>query len=218
MIKRGEVDERLAWRRDAQPWMLINLVLALRSLGDDAQANRVSRMALELPSDYTSNYHRLWLALDKRYPATATPHRNKRKTWMRRPLMRRINTCIVCWNCCCLCSRPRRPNVRRRSAAPADFSMSPYRRCHRSKTIVLRYARRIVAASAVWHTRSAAWRRGRGPFGATVVLCCRPPRRAGGVNPLWNMQGVYTPARLDGRGSDSLLLLYIVAIEILLIA
>jgi tetratricopeptide (TPR) repeat protein len=52
-------------RRDAQPWMLINLAIALRGLGDHTSANPVSRRALELPSDYTSKYHRLWLALDE---------------------------------------------------------------------------------------------------------------------------------------------------------
>jgi tetratricopeptide (TPR) repeat protein len=52
-------------RRDAQPWMLVNLAIALRGLGDDAQANRASRQALELPEDYTSKYHRVWLALDE---------------------------------------------------------------------------------------------------------------------------------------------------------
>jgi tetratricopeptide (TPR) repeat protein len=52
-------------RRDAQPWMLVNLAIALRGLGDDAQANRVSRQALELPDDYTSKFHRVWLALDE---------------------------------------------------------------------------------------------------------------------------------------------------------
>jgi hypothetical protein len=44
--------------------MLINLAISLRGLGDDAQANRVSRRALELPADYTTPYHRTWLAFD----------------------------------------------------------------------------------------------------------------------------------------------------------
>jgi hypothetical protein len=51
-------------RRDLQPWMLINLALSLRGLGDDAQANEVSRHAGELPPDYTSPYHQTWLAFD----------------------------------------------------------------------------------------------------------------------------------------------------------
>jgi len=66
-------------RRDAQPWMLINLVLALRGLGDDAQANRVSQRALELPEDYTSNYHRLWLALDEALAGRANEARSRLK-------------------------------------------------------------------------------------------------------------------------------------------
>jgi hypothetical protein len=51
-------------RADLSPWMLINLAIAQRSLGWDAAANQVSRRALELPADYTSVYHRIWLALD----------------------------------------------------------------------------------------------------------------------------------------------------------
>jgi tetratricopeptide (TPR) repeat protein len=52
-------------RDEAQPWMLINLVLALRALGRDDEANRVSRRALELHPDYTTPYHLIWLALDE---------------------------------------------------------------------------------------------------------------------------------------------------------
>ena len=51
-------------RRDLQPWMLINLAISLRGLGDDGQANEVSHHALELPPDYTSPYHQTWLAFD----------------------------------------------------------------------------------------------------------------------------------------------------------
>ncbi|HEY7310169.1 MAG TPA: tetratricopeptide repeat protein [Gemmataceae bacterium] len=51
-------------RAEAQSWMLINLVLSLRGIGDDAQANAVSRQALELKPDYTTPYHRTWLAFD----------------------------------------------------------------------------------------------------------------------------------------------------------
>ncbi len=51
-------------RGDAQPWMLINLVLSLRALGRLDEANRVSRRAMELPPDYTTPYHVTWLALD----------------------------------------------------------------------------------------------------------------------------------------------------------
>jgi hypothetical protein len=52
-------------RRDAQPWMLINLVIALRALRRDDQANAVSRHALQLEADYTTASHAIWLALDE---------------------------------------------------------------------------------------------------------------------------------------------------------
>src|SRR5262249_33211625 len=54
-----------AGRSDAAPWMLVNLVIALRATGDEAGANRVSRWALERPADHTSRYHRIWLAVDE---------------------------------------------------------------------------------------------------------------------------------------------------------
>jgi len=68
-----------AQRPDAQPWMLINLVLALRGLSEDAQARRVSQRALELPEDYTSKYHRIWLALDEALAGHAAAARNELK-------------------------------------------------------------------------------------------------------------------------------------------
>ena len=40
------------------PWMLINLVLALRGLGREADAGRVSRHALGLPADSCTPLHR----------------------------------------------------------------------------------------------------------------------------------------------------------------
>jgi tetratricopeptide (TPR) repeat protein len=46
------------------PWMLINLVLALRALGRHAESHAVAARAVELDSDYTTRYHTLWLALD----------------------------------------------------------------------------------------------------------------------------------------------------------
>src|SRR5262249_51611486 len=46
-------------RSDAEPWMLINLAIALRSLQRDADARQVHERALSLPdSDYTSPFHR----------------------------------------------------------------------------------------------------------------------------------------------------------------
>ena len=47
------------------PWMLINLVLALRGLGREADAGRVSRHALGLPADSCTPLHGLWLSLDE---------------------------------------------------------------------------------------------------------------------------------------------------------
>src|SRR5262249_54250908 len=51
-------------RPGVEPWMLINLVIALRSLGRDAEANRVSQHAVTLPEGPTSRHHTLWLGLD----------------------------------------------------------------------------------------------------------------------------------------------------------
>src|SRR5262249_61002640 len=51
-----------AGRPDARPWMLINLVLALRALGRAAEANAVGRHAAGRPADHTTPYHELWLA------------------------------------------------------------------------------------------------------------------------------------------------------------
>lgn len=54
-----------ARRTDAEPWMLLNLVLALRGLGRDAEAGDVSRHALtRLKSDYTCAFHQAWLFFD----------------------------------------------------------------------------------------------------------------------------------------------------------
>lgn len=63
--------EAAEWLADYQersalaPWMLINLVIALRALGRDVEANQASQQALALPGDYTTVYHRLWLTLDE---------------------------------------------------------------------------------------------------------------------------------------------------------
>jgi tetratricopeptide (TPR) repeat protein len=53
-----------AGRADTAPWMLINLVIALRALGRDEEAAAVGRRALELPPALATTYHRLWLTLD----------------------------------------------------------------------------------------------------------------------------------------------------------
>jgi tetratricopeptide (TPR) repeat protein len=51
-------------REGLEPWMLVNLVLALRGFGRDAEAARASRRALELAQDHSRAHHVLWLALD----------------------------------------------------------------------------------------------------------------------------------------------------------
>ena len=51
-------------RTDAKPWMLLNLVYALRAERHDRVAGKVSRALLQLPPDHCTAYHVLWLALD----------------------------------------------------------------------------------------------------------------------------------------------------------
>lgn len=51
-------------RQDAEPWMLINLTLAMRACGKDASAHRVHRQAMTREADHTTPHHRVWLALD----------------------------------------------------------------------------------------------------------------------------------------------------------
>jgi tetratricopeptide (TPR) repeat protein len=54
-----------AERADVESWMLINLSIALRSVGRTDEAHRVHEHALGLAeSDYTTVFHRVWLALD----------------------------------------------------------------------------------------------------------------------------------------------------------
>jgi tetratricopeptide (TPR) repeat protein len=53
-------------RDDAEPWMLLNLVLALRGLERTDEAFRVGEHALGLPeNDFTTPYHETWLAVDE---------------------------------------------------------------------------------------------------------------------------------------------------------
>jgi hypothetical protein len=54
------------WRHrpDAEPWMLLNLALALRCLDFDIDAEEVSRHAVTLPEDATSIFHEVWIAFD----------------------------------------------------------------------------------------------------------------------------------------------------------
>ena len=51
-------------RGDVQPWMLFNLVLALRNMGRDREANHVSRAAMKLARDSCTSRHANWLVLD----------------------------------------------------------------------------------------------------------------------------------------------------------
>lgn len=52
-------------RDGLEPWMLINLVLALRVAGRHGEANAVSRHALGLREDRDVRFHRVWLAFDE---------------------------------------------------------------------------------------------------------------------------------------------------------
>jgi hypothetical protein len=51
-------------REGLQPWMLLNLTVALRDLGRDQEAAQVSQAALKLSWDHGIPGHRRWLALD----------------------------------------------------------------------------------------------------------------------------------------------------------
>jgi tetratricopeptide (TPR) repeat protein len=52
-------------REDVQPWMVLNMVLALRELGRDPEAAALGREALEIPEDGMSPCFRLWAAWDE---------------------------------------------------------------------------------------------------------------------------------------------------------
>jgi hypothetical protein len=54
-------------RGDAQPWMLLNLVEALRHLGKTTEAREVGTYALSLTADHSLDLHRMWLALDEAF-------------------------------------------------------------------------------------------------------------------------------------------------------
>ncbi len=57
--------QRWAKRPGVLPWMLYNLVLALTRSGEWDQAIAVSRAALTLPADHTTNDHVAWLLADQ---------------------------------------------------------------------------------------------------------------------------------------------------------
>lgn len=68
----GRFDELARWmhdwksRDDVGSWMLINLAIALRSLGRDRDAAEVSLFARDhARSDFTSMFHSVWLAFDE---------------------------------------------------------------------------------------------------------------------------------------------------------
>ena len=68
---KGMFKQAVSWgadwskRTDAEPWMLINLALALRSTGKPGEALVVNRAALELHGDHTTPHHALWVALEE---------------------------------------------------------------------------------------------------------------------------------------------------------
>jgi tetratricopeptide (TPR) repeat protein len=70
LLEDGRRAEVVAWMKDwqhrdgRQPWMLLNLAVALRGLGDWAAAAAVHRHAERLPGDHTTAEHQAWLALD----------------------------------------------------------------------------------------------------------------------------------------------------------
>jgi hypothetical protein len=64
-------------RADAQSWMLLNLVYALRALGRDREANEVSRRAAALAADHCTPYHFLWLILDHLFDGQAAMARGR---------------------------------------------------------------------------------------------------------------------------------------------
>jgi tetratricopeptide (TPR) repeat protein len=68
----------IAWLEDysslpnVMPWMLTNLLFALRALGREEEAVQVSRDALTLSPDYTTPYHRVWVAAEELLASAST--------------------------------------------------------------------------------------------------------------------------------------------------
>ena len=66
----GHHREAIRWMQDwprrtvVQPWMLANLAVSLRELGDARGALEASRRAIGLPPDHTTVQHQLWLAAE----------------------------------------------------------------------------------------------------------------------------------------------------------
>ncbi len=69
LVQGGQYRRAAAWlsdwreRRDIEPWVLTNVLVALQRTKRDAEALEVSRFALGLRSDHTTAQHQLWLAL-----------------------------------------------------------------------------------------------------------------------------------------------------------
>ena len=70
LVSSGSMGHAIRWLRrepeqgQVRPWMLYNLVLALRIRGDDRDARDVGRKARLLPPDHSSSEHAVWLAAD----------------------------------------------------------------------------------------------------------------------------------------------------------
>jgi len=70
LLRQGRPNAAITWLSDWNtragllPWMLLNVVTALRTLNRDEEAHRLSTHALSLPSDHTVDEHRMWLAWD----------------------------------------------------------------------------------------------------------------------------------------------------------
>jgi hypothetical protein len=77
-------DKAIEWmsdyakRRDAQPWMLINHALHLRTKNRVAEAAEVNRFALDLDHpDYTSVFHQFWISFDEALAGNTASARQK---------------------------------------------------------------------------------------------------------------------------------------------
>lgn len=66
----GDMKRTVTWlsgwqeREHVEPWMLLNLTIALRTLRRDEEAAEITRQALALPVDGASSGHAVWSALD----------------------------------------------------------------------------------------------------------------------------------------------------------
>lgn len=103
-------------RADVAPWMLANLVLALHGLGRSAAARQASQRALALKEDYTSPYHRTWLAWEA--ALAGDPAAPARLAVLSTEEL--DNTHLLIWELThILCQVQQTPVVQRRQQAPA---------------------------------------------------------------------------------------------------